>query len=637
MAQEDGKVKTSSTQNSDLMFRLARRWWIKILSANLRSDFVAMKGFIRSLWHFLTPSVRRSLVNNAVARALLNLVDLVGTVLVAILAALLLWSSSGSTGNPIARRLLETLGLSYREAALLVIAVALLLFSVKAWIGLTLSRNLAQTLNRYGANSSTALWATVTNEPINRIALLDRASLNFSLGAGVNSALQATTSLVSLLVDATLILLLVGVLLVSSPLSTLLLVGYAATILIAVDLLSGRRIQRYGSQQAAATEGLNRVILETMSTYRERTVFGRMQSSRERFSLSRHELARLGTSFEWVSQVPRYATELGLLIVLSILVAMTALAPHEGPPSLDLLVFYVAAARLIPAVGPIQSSFIAFRLHSGLSSTFFDLTKQLRPAMTPLAVGAGAIASPVQQDVVTDSMGDGKGKHGYRLLLEGVTFSYAQSDMSVLNNVSLDVDAGERVAIVGESGAGKTTLVDILLGLIEPNEGSATIEGQPARRVREAHPGSVAYVPQSVSLIYGTLAENVALGIDSEEIETDRVQRVLKTVHLDEFLADLSAGVETILGDGARPISGGQLQRLGLARALYQLPRLLVLDESTSALDAHTEARVLESLDAIPEMTVVFIAHSSGPLRFCNRILRLSRGILLPMETSLDV
>ena len=594
----------------------------------LRSDMAAIRGFTKTLWLHLSPPVRRSLVLNASGRVLLSLVDLAGTLLIAVLLALLLWSSSGSTANPATRYLLEVWGLSFQEVTLLLVSIAISLFVAKAWLGLSMSRKLAHTLNGYGAQSSSNLWKSITRLPIDRIAEIDRANLNFALSAGVNSSLQAATALVTLISDAALVVLLVIVLVVSSPFTALVLISYMAVLLIAVDLLSGRRVQMYGSMQGSATESLNRVILETLSTFRERTVLGRMESSRERFFQLRHDMARAGTSFEWLSQVPRYVTEFGLLLILAVLVVITALVPRDGPPSLELLVFYVAAARLVPAVGPIQSSLIAFRLHSGLSETYFTTLKKVGPVSEPPITTTRAAATRAASDSLLPVSERPDSGEGYSVLLQDVSFSYPETGLQLLDHVDLSVNSGERVAIIGESGSGKTTLVDILLGLINPIKGNVAIQGHSAAQIRESHPATIAYVPQSVSLVHGTLAENVALGIDRDKIDMVRVQFALTCAQLAHFESQLDDGVFTILGDGARPVSGGQLQRLGVARALYNRPRLLVMDESTSALDAGTETRVLAALHEIQGMTVIFIAHSPGPLSFCTRVFQLSHGRL---------
>jgi ABC-type multidrug transport system fused ATPase/permease subunit len=215
-----------------------------------------------------------------------------------------------------------------------------------------------------------------------------------------------------------------------------------------------------------------------------------------------------------------------------------------------------------------------------------------------------------------------------------LSFKYAGSDHNVLTDISLRIQEGEILAIAGPSGAGKSTLVDLLLGLYEPNEGSITLSGIEPKYAIKAWPGSVSYVPQSVTLINGSIAENVALGYSPDELNKAKVLQCLQTAQLDEYISTLPNGIDTIVGEAASRMSGGQLQRLGIARAIYTDPKLLVLDEATSALDGKTESEVSEAIIALKgKITVVLIAHRLSTVLKADRLAYLESGRLLSVGT----
>jgi ATP-binding cassette subfamily C protein len=198
----------------------------------------------------------------------------------------------------------------------------------------------------------------------------------------------------------------------------------------------------------------------------------------------------------------------------------------------------------------------------------------------------------------------------------------------------MSITSGQHVAIIGPSGAGKTTLVDLMLGLIEPTSGRVTINGIDPRVLTDARPGLVSYVPQNPGLVSGTIAENIALGLDPDQIDYDKVQSAVRAAFLDEFIASLPDGIHTSVGKQGDALSGGQVQRLGLARALYEQPRLIILDEATSALDATSEAFVAQSLRNLGKnVTVVVIAHRLSTVQHSDVVYVVEDGSITASGT----
>ena len=223
-------------------------------------------------------------------------------------------------------------------------------------------------------------------------------------------------------------------------------------------------------------------------------------------------------------------------------------------------------------------------------------------------------------------------------MIKDISLTYPNKMVPAIAKVSLTIPAGTSVAIVGPSGAGKTTLIDVLLGVLNPDTGSVSVSGVPPLLAVATWPGSVSYVPQDVAIVSGTIRENIALGYPLEEATDELVMNALKVAHLDEFVASLPHGINTQVGERGARISGGQRQRLGIARAMFTRPHLLVLDEATSSLDGETEASISDAIHALRgSTTVVIIAHRLSTVRNTDKVVYLSNGTVLATGTFEEV
>jgi ABC-type multidrug transport system fused ATPase/permease subunit len=215
---------------------------------------------------------------------------------------------------------------------------------------------------------------------------------------------------------------------------------------------------------------------------------------------------------------------------------------------------------------------------------------------------------------------------------------YPEADNPAILDFSLQINPGQVVALVGPSGAGKTTIVDVLLGVISPDMGSVKISGLDPIVAESKWPGALAYVPQDIVITNGTIRENVGMGYPPKNIDDDLVWDALKIAQLDQHVRGLPQGLDTVLGDRGSGLSGGQKQRLGIARALFTKPRLLVLDEATSALDGETEASVSDAIQQLKGgVTVVLIAHRLSTVREADLLVYINNGNLVAMGSFQEV
>jgi ATP-binding cassette subfamily C protein len=211
--------------------------------------------------------------------------------------------------------------------------------------------------------------------------------------------------------------------------------------------------------------------------------------------------------------------------------------------------------------------------------------------------------------------------------IKDVDFGYQGSDALALSNISLEIPAGSQAAFIGLSGAGKSTLADLILGLLSPSKGEVLIENVRASTLIESQPGLFGYVPQKPGMVTGTIAQNIALGMNLTEIDHSRLEKAARDSHLSNLLESLPNGTQTDLGKRKDELSGGQLQRIGLARALYTQPRLLIMDEATSALDAESENEINKALDEMRgKVTVILIAHRLNTIQRSDIVFLVESG-----------
>jgi ATP-binding cassette, subfamily B, bacterial PglK len=315
----------------------------------------------------------------------------------------------------------------------------------------------------------------------------------------------------------------------------------------------------------------------------------------------------------------RYLLETSLVIGAVLVVAVAGLTGGRG--------------SALPAVGLVLAG--AFRLLPALNQILF-LSNQVQyngPAIQLVEEELETFGAFARDEYARETDVE---PHIFEreLHLDEVTFRYPTRDEPALRNVTFAIRAKESFGIVGPTGSGKSTLLDVILGMLEPESGTVSLDGGPLSEIRDAWQRSIGYVPQDVYLIDDSLRANVALGWYGDEIDDDRVVESVHLAGLDDVVAGLPQGIDTVVGERGVRLSGGQRQRVGLARALYTRPSVLVLDEATSNLDQGTEHRIVETLAALQGgVTMVFVTHRQASVRYCDRLLYLEQGHVRALGT----
>ena len=332
----------------------------------------------------------------------------------------------------------------------------------------------------------------------------------------------------------------------------------------------------------------------------------------KRFSDPAKIYARNLAAVKVISQLPRYALEAiafgGILLVILYLMAKTG-SFSNALPIISLYVF--AGYRLMPALQQIYNSITSITFVTPSVNKLYDDIKNLKPFNT----NQNQSAMPLENQIT----------------LKNIYYNYPNSSKIILKNINLSISAKTTVGLVGTTGSGKTTTVDIILSLLNPQKGTLEIDDQViTNQNSKAWLRSVGYVPQHIYLSDDTVAANIAFGVEAENIDQEVIEKVSKIANLHEFVTnELPKKYQTTIGERGVRLSGGQRQRIGIARALYHNPKVLILDEATSALDNLTEKAVMDAIDNLSKkITIILIAHRLSTVKKCDKIYLLEKGEL---------
>ena len=420
--------------------------------------------------------------------------------------------------------------------------------------------------------------------------------------------------MLTILTEGLVALALFSVLVAVEPLGTVCVVGVLLGATFVFQKYFDQKLQRWGTLRQIQKGAIIQTIQQGLSAVKDVQVLGReewfVNEHREHQALDANLLRRINT----VQVIPRLWLEVmaiaGLVGLVVIMLAtrkdIDSIIPTVG-------LFAATSFKVLPSINKLVNSRQALKVsRSTIETIHHDL-------------GLPVSISPKDYDL---------NFRFEKVTVDRLEFKYEQAEKSVLSNIYLSVVAGEAVGFVGQSGSGKSTLIDLMLGLLSPQSGSVLINGQDISQVKSAWQKSIGYIPQTIFLMDDSLRRNIAIGIADNEIDEVAVREALKSAQLEDFVASLPEGLDTVVGERGVRLSGGQRQRIGIARALYHRPSVLVLDEATSSLDTETEHEVMKAVQALQgDKTVIIVAHRLSTVEYCDRLYRLDAGRIVDEGT----
>jgi ABC-type multidrug transport system fused ATPase/permease subunit len=586
--------------------------------------FSVEKNTVIRCLSILSISDQRKLLAATFLQILLSLLDLLGIVAIGLLGAL---SATGlqsqEPGNRAASalRILHLSHFSFQTQVLILGVSAVVLLITRTVFSIIFTRRILFFLSRRGAKISASLISRLLSQSLVMIHSRTTQETLYAVTKGVELVvLQVLATVVVLVSDLSLLLVLaVGLFMVdpTTAISTFLIFSLIGFLLYRFMHV---RAGLLGVKSSQLNIRSNEKIVEVFASYRESVVRNRRDYYAREIGKLRFDLANTSAEINFLPYVSKYVIETAVVFG-GLLIGLTQFFLHDTTRAIaTLAVFLAAGSRIAPAVLRMQQGSMQIRNSLGQAKPTLDLLETLTDTPT--------------FENVDDSL-DLIHKGFYsEVLVKGVSLTYPSKLTPAINDIDLKISPGTSVAFVGTSGAGKTTMIDVLLGVLAPDKGAVLVSGLPPLQTVAKWPGAIAYVPQDIVIVAGTIRENVALGYPSELATDELVLSALKLAHLDDFLKSLPDGIDTPVGERGAKISGGQRQRLGIARAMFTRPHLLVLDEATSALDGETEASISDAIHALRgSTTVVMIAHRLSTVRNADLVVYFSEGKVIASGT----
>jgi len=592
----------------------------------IKRDFKA-SVLMRSL-RLLERRDRRRIIWVVISQVLMGFLDLVGVALIGIIGAL---SISGVQSKLPGDRVSSILKFFSLQGETLQFQVGILglmsacLLILRTILSVVLTRKILFFLSRRGAQISKNLTEKLLSQNMLIVQKKTAQETLYALTAGVSAiTLRLIGTFVALISDLALLIVMGSGLFILDPAVALGSLGVFSLVGYVLYHLMHARAEILGEKESYLNIRSNEKIIEVIETYREAVVRNRRPYYARQIGDLRYELSDTLAEVSFFPNIGKYVIEITVVFGAFVLAAIQFLLQDASHAIATLAVFLAAGTRIAPAVLRIQQGSVTMRGAVGAAAPTLDLIDQFK----------GTKLSPAIDSPLLTLHEGFQGK----VSLSNVSFSYPDSSYMVVNRINLEINEGEFVAIVGPSGAGKTTLIDLILGILEPTHGQVLVSEEKPLSSINLWPGSIAYVPQAALIVNGSIKENIQLGFPDAERNIELIWDALQMSGFDEFVKSLPGEIDYEVGEKGARLSGGQRQRLVIARALFSKPRLLVLDEATSALDGQTESDVSRSVLALRgKTTVLMIAHRLSTVTSADKVIYIDGGNLVAQGSFAEV
>ena len=594
------------------------------------SNIRSLLNVARTSWFLLSRNEKTFFLVRVFIRLALNGLDIIAVGLMGLLGAITATGISGQT----LRLFGYTVPAPTAGNVITLVAAVAGLFILKGGLGIIFARWTAIFLAGIEIKNSAKLTRYLFSGPLTRVKKYSRAEIQFLVETSVNATFSGVLgSMTTLIIESMLFISIFVMFVLVDWAAALSIAVYFSLLLYILQMTTARRYLQSGRNLQKGSVDTGGAILEMVDGFREIAVLSKQNFFLTRFIEAKKLSARTGVALQILKSLPRYIAEAGLILGALGFVVWQLSRGSLGEGLLALGIFLGGSFRMMGAILPLQALWNELRVMQGWVVMAQEILLKLKddPELLDSAIYSETkLSSTAHTEEVPQAP--------LSVVVDDVAFTHLNNAEPTLEHVSLTIDAGSYVAIVGPSGAGKTTLVDLLLGLYDPDAGTVRVGGLDPRELREKLPGLISYVPQRPGLVSGSIAHNVALGVPDDDIDEAQVWEALSKAQLAEFVETLPQGIHSSLGAHSDSLSGGQIQRLGFARALYTRPRLIILDEATSALDAATEASVAASIKNVGgETTVIVIAHRLSTIQDADQVHVLVDGQIVSSGTFTQV
>jgi ABC-type bacteriocin/lantibiotic exporter with double-glycine peptidase domain len=492
----------------------------------------------------------------------------------------------------------------------------LIFFGVLSFISLLISNALVIInywinlwfFNNFGLKTSTTLLSNYLQNPPHSFYKNSTSKLSKRIFSDVDRVVVGTLlAYIGIFTDIVILLVITGLLIFVNPLATVVIITILISCYMLIYMLIAKKIDVLGRSFNIDEDSIFSIIKQSLEFYKEIRISGKQDFFIKKYYSSAKRLYRGTTKFYALKFIPIQIIELSIFLIILCLAGYLAISSNNiGITITTISIYAFSAYRIVPVLKGIFDN-VEEILHT--RSIFQPLINEIN--------GSGLSSDIINKNIVTLTNS---------ISLKHINFTYLGNKSPVIKDLSLSFNKGELTCIIGKSGVGKSTLLDILLGIIRPDSGTIyadNIEITSSNLV--SWQKNIGYVPQKIHLLESSVLENIAFGIPIKDIDIERAMVAAEIACIDELInGQLEGGYSTQIGDGGHLLSGGEVQRIGLARAVYGQPKILILDEATNALDSDTESMIISNLKALDDMTIIFVTHKTSVINLADELINLS-------------
>ena len=568
----------------------------------------------------LSPTQKKKLLIFAFFQALVGIFDLVGIALMGAVGAIAITGLQTNTSPRSLQKYFAILNLEsepFQIQVAIVASLAIFFMISRTLFSAYILKRALFFLATLSADMSEYIIAKLFSSSLRIVQEKSVSEYTYALTSGVSAmTIGVGGAAVALVSDLSLLILITITLMwVNLPLALITIVYFSLVAFFLYWQLS-TRVRKYGQESSKRAILTQSFLSQTIYSFRELFVKNLESSQIQEVSKARRESTLLEANLNFLTNISKYSLEISLLLGGLILSAVQFSASSAIEAITMLSLFLAAGMRIAPSVLRVQQNLLGIKQQYGASTPTINLINSLE------GIEAPKFEMPKFQR--------NHGNFNPEIAIKELSFKYSGSSSYLFSSINLEIKAGNFVVFVGPSGAGKTTLIDLILGLHPPAKGSIQISNLNPKDAIGKWPGAIGYVPQNVELFQGSICDNITFGYTEKDWSIDDVWEALSAANLMDFVKDLPLGLDTLVGERGATLSGGQKQRLGIARALFTNPSLIVLDEATNALDLDAEHAISTFLETIRgKKTVLVIAHRFSTVNKADKIVYIEDGNLV--------